>query len=279
MKTLGYYNGKYAEIEEMTIPMNDRVCFFGDGIYDATYARHYNIFALQEHLDRFFHSASLLQMNLPYTKEKLGNILKEMVKKLDDDEQFVYWQATRGTGMRSHNFTSEMKANLWITLVPKKIMDLSKKYKLITIEDTRFQHCNIKTLNLIPNVMAAKMTEEAGCNECVFHRNERVTECGHSNVNMLKNGVFVTPPADEFILPGISRKHLIELCHKKNIPVEERIFTLSELMEADEVIVSSSGQLCMQTIEIDGKPVGGKAPELLRLLQKESLAKFLAETE
>ena len=156
---------------------------------------------------------------------------------------------------------------------------MSKKYKLITLEDTRFMHCNIKTLNLIPNVMAAKRTEEAGCIDCVFHRGERVTECAHSNVNLLINGVFVTPPADELILPGISRKHLMELCLEKNIPVEERMFTLTEMMEADEVIVSSSGQLCMQTIEIDQKPVGGKAPELLHLLQQESLAKFLKETE
>ena len=153
MQKLGYYNGKYGELEEMTVPMNDRVCFFGDGVYDATYSRNYKIFALDEHLDRFFNSAALLKMDVPHTKKELGDILQEMVSKMDTGENFVYWQLTRGTGVRNHVFP-ECKANVWITLVPKDIVDTYAKIKLTTMEDTRFFHCNIKTLNLIPNVMA-----------------------------------------------------------------------------------------------------------------------------
>ncbi|NMC58044.1 MAG: D-amino acid aminotransferase, partial [Candidatus Methanofastidiosa archaeon] len=102
MKNLGYYNGEYDLIENMKIPMNDRVCYFGDGVYDATYSRNHNIFALDEHIDRFFNSAGLLQIKIPYTKDELKALLKEMVKKVDSGEQFVYWQVTRGTGMRNH---------------------------------------------------------------------------------------------------------------------------------------------------------------------------------
>lgn len=280
MKNLGYYNGEFDLIENMKIPMNDRVCYFGDGVYDATYSRNHKIFALDEHIDRFYNSAGLLQIKIPYTKEELKSILSEMVNKVDDGEQFVYWQVTRGTGMRNHIFPGdEVKANLWIILKPLKIKDMSQKLKLITLEDTRFLHCNIKTLNLLPSVIASQKAEEAGCQETVFHRGDRVTECAHSNVSILKDGIFKTAPADNLILPGIARAHIIKMCKKFEIPVNETAFNLKELMEADEVIVTSSGQFCMAAKEIDGKPVGGKAPEIIKKLQDALLEEYLEETK
>ena len=280
MKNLGYYNGEYDLIENMKIPMNDRVCYFGDGVYDATYSRNHIIFALDEHIDRFFNSAGLLQIKIPYTKEELKALLKEMVKKVDCGEQFVYWQVTRGTAMRNHAFPGdEVKANIWIILKPLEVKDMSQKLKLITLEDTRFLHCNIKTLNLLPSVIAAQKAEEAGCQEVVFHRGDRVTECAHSNVSIIKDGILKTAPTDNLILPGIARAHLIKMCKKFNIPVNETPFNLKELMDADEVIVTSSGQFCMATCEIDGKPVGGKATEIVKKLQDALLNEFLEETQ
>lgn len=280
MENLGYYNGKFGLLEEMMVPMLDRVCYFGDGVYDATYSRNHIIFALDEHIDRFYNSAGLLGIKISQTKEELKEILKEMVKKVDSGEQFVYWQVTRGTGMRNHAFPGEeVKANLWIMLKPLNIKDMSQKLKLITLEDTRFLHCNIKTLNLLPSVIAAQKTEEAGCQEAVFHRGDRVTECAHSNVSIIKDGILKTAPTDNLILPGIARAHLIKMCKNFNIPVNETPFTLKELMEADEVIVTSSGQFCMTASEIDGKPVGGKAAELVKKLQEALLNEFLEETE
>jgi D-alanine transaminase len=280
MENLGYYNGKYDLLEKMTVPMNDRVCFFGDGVYDATYSRNHVIFALDEHIDRFFNSAGLLKIRIPYSKEQLKEILKEMVKKVDCGEQFVYWQVTRGTAMRNHAFPGEdVPANLWIMLKPLSIKNMSQKIKLITLEDTRFLHCNIKTLNLLPSVMAAQKTEEAGCQEAVFHRGTRVTECAHSNVSILKDGILKTAPTDNLILPGIARAHLIKMCKLFDVPVDETAFTLKELMEADEIIVTSSGQFCITACEIDGVPAGGKAPELVKKLQDALLNEFLEETE
>ncbi len=279
MKNLGYYNGKFGPIEEMTIPMNDRVSYFGDGVYDATYSANGVIYTLDEHMDRFFNSAGLLRINIPYTKDELKAILYDMLGHMDEDVNFIYWQATRGTGMRNHAFLDEdMPANIWITMRPDCFKDLSVKLKLITIEDTRFYHCNIKTLNLLPNVMAAQKTAEAGCNECVFHRGDRVTECAHSNVHIIKDGVFKTPPTDHLILPGIARAHLIKMCKKHNIPVDEAPFTVAELYDADEIIVSSAGSFCLSACEIDGRPCGGKAPEILKTLQEGLIAEFKAET-
>jgi len=280
MENLGYYNGKFGLLEEMTVPMLDRVCYFGDGVYDATYSRNHNIFALDEHIERFYNSAGLLGIKIPYSKEQVKEILKDMVSKVDSGEQFVYWQITRGTGMRNHAFPGdEVPANLWIMLKPLNIKDMSKKLKLITLEDTRFLHCNIKTLNLLPSVMASQKTEEAGCQESVLHRGDRVTECAHSNVSIIKDGILKTAPTDNLILPGIARAHLIKMCKSFNIPVDETAFNLKELMEADEVIVTSSGQFCMATCEIDGRPVGGKAPELVKKLQDALLNEFLEETK
>lgn len=279
MENLGFYNGHYDLIENMKIPMNDRVCYFGDGVYDATYSRNHKIFALDEHIDRFFNSAGLLSIKVPYTKKELKDLLQEMVEKVDSGEQFVYWQVTRGTGMRNHAFLGdEVKANIWILLTPRNIKDMTKKIKLITLEDTRFLHCNIKTLNLLPSVIAAQKTEEAGCDEAVFHRGDRVTECAHSNVSIIKNGIFKTAPTDNLILPGIARAHVIQMCKRFNVPVDETPFTLKELMEADEVIVTSSGQFCMSVCEIDRKPVGGKASEMVEKLQTALLEEFLEQT-
>lgn len=159
MKTLGYYNGKFGELDEMTVPMNDRVCWFGDGVYDAGPARNYKIFAIDEHIDRFFNSAGLLDMKMPVTKQELKDLLQKMVNKMDTGNLFVYYQLTRGTGIRNHVFT-EGPGNLWIMLKPAEISDGMKPIKLISTEDTRFFHCNIKTLNLIPSVMAAEKAKK-----------------------------------------------------------------------------------------------------------------------
>ncbi len=280
MENLGYYNGEFGLLEEMKVPMNDRVCYFGDGVYDATYSRNHVIFALDEHIDRFFNSAGLLKIKIPHSKKEIKEILKEMVKKVDCKEQFVYWQVTRGTGMRNHAFLGDdVKANFWIMLRPANIKDMSQKIKLITLEDTRFLHCNIKTLNLLPSVMAAEKTEEAGCQEAVLHRGDRVTECAHSNVAIIKDGILITAPTDNLILPGIARAHLIKMCKVFNIPVNEVPFTLKEMVEADEVIVTSSGQFCMSACEIDGVPVGGKAPDIINKLQDALLKEFIEETD
>ena len=279
MKNLGYYNGKYDEFEKMSIPMGDRVCFFGDGVYDATYSRNYKVFSLDEHIDRFYRSADLLEIEISQSKEELKSIIEELVLKMDSANNFVYWQATRGTGIRNHTYSKEnKKANLWINIFAKEIVDVNKKINLITMEDTRFLHCNIKTLNLIPAVTASQRAIEQGCFEAVLHRNGRVTECAHSNVHIIKDSTFITAPTDNLILAGITRAHLLKQCKNLGIAFKEEPFTIQQLMESDEVIISSAGALCIAAKEVDGIPVGGKAPEILNKLQQAMLDEFIAQT-
>ena len=279
LQTLGFYNGKYGPLDEMTVPMTDRACYFGDGVYDAAYSRNHKIFTLNEHIDRFFTSAALLDINLEQSKDALGGILNSMLRKMDSGECFVYWQATRGAALRTHTYPEPaQRANLWIMLRPASVLPLERRLRLITVEDTRYLHCNIKTLNLLPNCMAAEQAKRAGADDAVFHRSGRVTEGTSKNCHIIKNGVFITAPADHLILAGVARTHLLRACAALGIPAEIRPFTLEELFAADEVVMSSAGCFGLAAECVDGKPVGGKAPELLARLHEHLWDEFIAET-
>lgn len=274
MQNLGYYNGKYDEIEKMSIPMLDRVCWFGDGIYDATYAHNHIIFDIDAHLNRFYNSARILGINIPVERAELETLLKDLVKKVDDGDQFVYMQVTRGSGLREHVFTDDMKGNLWITLTPCKVQDTYKPIDVITFEDKRFLYCNCKTLNLIPSCLGATAAKKAGCQEAIFHRGDIVTECAHSNVSIFKDGKVITHALDDKILPGTARIRLLRFADMLGYETEERDYTLDELMNADEVIVHSTGSFCIPVKTVDGKPVGGKAPEMLKRIQDALVADY-----
>lgn len=268
MKHIGYYNGEIGPLEEMKIPMLDRAVYFGDGCYDAAMFSNNRIFALEDHLDRFYNSCRLLEIPFDMEREALTKELQKCIDANELSEGMIYWQCSRGTYYRSHNFPPEtVKPNLMIFTVPDQIVPMDTTYKLISMEDTRFLHCNIKTLNLIPSVIAYQRCIEAGCQETLFHRQDRVTECAHSNVLILKDGTLHTPPRDNLILPGITLKHLIILAKENNIPVIEAPFSMEELKNADEVIISNSGAFCIRADELDGKPIGGKDPKTLKILQ------------
>lgn len=268
MKNLGFYNGTIDTLENMSVPMLDRACYFGDGVYDASYAKYHTIFALQDHLNRFYNSAKLLDINIPYSMDELRDILCDCVNKVDGEAQFVYWQCSRGTGIRDHVYPENMKGNLWIMITNKPIADRYKEMSLVLMEDTRFLHNNIKTINLIPAVQYVTKGHREGYDECILHRGEnRVTECAHSNVSIIKDGIFITAPTDEYILPGIARKHLLEACRSLNVPFEEKVYSVQELLDADEIIVSSSTNLCRRATKVDGRERGGKDYETFKKLQ------------
>ena len=268
MKNIGYYNGKTGPLEEMTVPMNDRACYFGDGIYDATCAVNHVPLHFDAHIDRIYRSASLIGIEIPMDKAEMKRTIQGLVDQVEGDELFVYWQVTRGVGMRNHPFRgAEVGPSIWAFVRPAKLRDVYGAYKCVTMDDKRFFYCNIKTINLLPAVLANQKAEEAGCDETIFHRGERVTECSHSNVHIIKGGVLKTAPCDELILPGITRAHILEICQRAGIPVVEEPFTLEELFDADEVFFSSSSALTCRVCEIDGKPVGMKDEKTFAIIR------------
>lgn len=280
MENLGYYNGNYGLIENMTVPMNDRACYFGDGIFEVIYTRNHKPYALDEHLDRLYASAEELGINIAITKEEFYTLLCELIGKVDSGEQLVYFQVSRGTEMRSHAPASPLTANIWVTIRPMQLKNSYVPMRAITMPDTRFLHCNMKTLNLIPTVLASREAVARGCDEAIFHRNGRVTECAHSNISIITDeGALKTAPADNMILAGVARGHLISFCREFGIPVIEEPFTVEEMMKAAEIVVTSSGTLCRPVEEIDGVRVGGRSPELLCRLRDALTQDFLDKTE
>lgn len=276
MKNVAYYNGTIGTIDEVSVPVNDRAVYFGDGVYDVAVAEQYRPFTLEDHINRFFCSTKQLKLPLDMTKQELYDLIVELLKKMDaPGNAMIYWQASRGTAPRTHVFpAADVKANLLIMIKPFEMASELKHIQLITTPETRYTYCNIKTINLIPNVMASQKAAEQGCAEAVFHKDGIVSECSHSNIHILKDGVLKTAPLSPAILPGITRMHLLALAQENSIPVNETAFTLDELMDADEVLVTSSTALIRTADHIDGKPVGGKDPETLNLLYNAYMKKY-----
>ena len=280
MEDLAYYNGKITRLSEMMVPFNDRSHFFGDGVYDASVARNGIIFKLEDHLDRFFNSMALIDIQPDFTKDELRELLQALCQKLDTGDLFVYFQVSRGTAIRNHSYAQTLKPNLSVYMLPwTGDFSSQKRLKLMTTPDHRFEFCHIKTLNLLPNVLASQAATSQGLDEVVYHRDQRVTECAHSNISILINGVFQTAPLDHWILPEIARKYLLLMSQALGFDVLEHPFTVEEMLAADEVIVSSSGSLCAPVSEIDGRAVGGRDPERLQQLQDRIYQDFFKETD
>lgn len=276
MERIAYYNGQIGAPDALTIPFLDRVNFFGDGVYEATMASNGVIFLADEHIDRFYRSAAAISIDIGMTKSALKALLEDMVSRTDNRHAVLYWQVTRGTAPRKHAFPpAEVKSNLSVMVNPFRFRDFTKPIRLTEMEDKRFLYCNVKTLNLLPAVLAAQKAEEEGCYETILHRGEIVTECSHSNVSILKDGVLYSHPNDEYILPGIAKNHLFLACEKLGIPVVQRPFTLTELRSADEVLVTSSSNPCSYADTFCNEPVGGKAQDLVAKIRETVLTEYL----
>ncbi len=252
-KTNAYYNGSFLPKEKIRIPLSDRAIFFGDGIYEAAPGKCGKIFFEEEHLNRFFKNAETLDIPVNYTREELKDIFGRLIESSGYESFFLYFQLTRFSNERSHAYEKNGKSNLLVTISPLALPSPNKTLKLILREDKRYKLCNIKTLNLIPAVIASHEAETLGADEAVFSRNGVITECAHSNIHIIRNETVFSHPLDEYILPGISRAHLIAVCKRLGVKFEEGYFTEKELFSADEVLVTSSSKLCLRAEYLEKK--------------------------
>lgn len=278
MERIAYFNGKIGNYDEMTIPFSDRSVFYGDAIYDAVLVLDQKPFALELHLDRLYKSCAMTDITFEMPRQTLKEEIARLLTLAPMGSTMLYLQVTRGAAPRKHEYSEDIKANLLMFVSAVTVPPRNKRASLVSVEDLRFQYCNIKTTNLMPNVFAAQKAKKAGATEALFHRGERVTEAAHSSILMIKNGTVVMPPLDELILPGITRAILKQTCEENAIPVEERIFTVEELLAADEVILCSTTKNVIYVFEIDGKPVGDKAPELRCRIQELFAQKVYTDT-
>lgn len=250
--SIAYYNGEFEDFSSIKIPLTDRCVFFGDGIYDAAIGTDGVIYLEAEHLDRFFQNAKKLNMETNLTKKKLSGLLRKVIEKNGYKQYFVYFQLTRSAPTRVHSYPKKAKTNLLITVNPHTFPNCEKPISLITREDIRYSMCDIKTLNLLPAVMASRAAEDAECQEAVFIRNGTVTECAHSNVFIVKEGKIYTHPESRYILPGITRKRVLMLCEKLGISYAEEPFSYDDMIRADEVLITSTTKLCLSANKVDG---------------------------
>lgn len=278
MKRIAYFNGTIGNYDEMMIPFSDRSVFYGDAIYDAVLVLDRKPFALDLHLDRLYKSCAMTQIVFEMPREILKKEIDKLLALSDMGSVMLYLQVTRGAAPRKHEYPEHATPNLLMFTSAVAVPPRDKRASLSSVEDLRFQYCNIKTTNLMPNVFAAQKAKEAGATEALFHRGERVTEAAHSSILMIKNGTVIMPPLDELILPGITRAIIHEVCEENNIPVDIRAFTVSELMDADEIILCSTTKNVIYVYEIDGKPVAGKDPTLREKIQQLFAERVYADT-
>lgn len=259
MKYDAYYDGVFGFRNKVTVPLKDRSIFFGDGIYDAAIGRNGKIFMLDEHIERFMSNSKRLNLPTDFKKETLRELLLKIAAFSEDDsDYFIYFQLNRCCDERTHSYGDDASSKLLITRKNLVLPPLSKKLTLVRYPDIRYQLCDVKTVNLLPAVLASRYATEQGADEAVFCKGEKVTECAHSNVSIIRNGKVYSHPADSNILNGISRQHMIKVCYELGIPFSEAEFSAEEMRRADEVLVTSSSKLCLMAESFDGAYYSGE---------------------
>lgn len=262
---------EFVNGNQLTYPFQERGLQFGDGIYEVirVYEGKYDL--LDEHLERLYRSATAIKIELPMKKEELYNKLHQLLTQNDITEDAkVYLQATRGSAVRDHLFPlCEANFYAYVQDFPRPMANIQNGVGAIIKADERWQNCYIKSLNLLPNVLAKQEAYENGCFEAILHRDGTVTECSSSNVYLVKNGQIFTHPETKQILHGCVRLRLKKLTEKLSINFIEEAFTVEDLTTADEVFISSSISEVTPIIHIDGNPVNNGEPgEITRKLQK-----------
>ncbi len=277
-----YYNGEFCKMEDLRIPASDRALTFGDSVYDVAIGHGDNIYLLDEHIDRILRNAKRLGMpDLPSHSE-LEELIRLTVKGSGIIDVSVYFQLSRDLEFRSHSAKKCKKTNILITVDFIELYNIPENVSLISRDDVRYLLCDIKTTNLLPAVIASSEADLSNCDECVFLRGDVVTECAHSNIAIIKDGVLLTHPLSPHILPGITRGRLLSLASELGVPYRERAFTESELLSADEVMITSTTKLVRRVLRIDGAVVGGRDGRLFHLLSdalRDDFYRFLMAEE
>ena len=265
--SIAFYNGKFMPVSEVKIPLTDRAVFFGDGIYEALIARRGIPHFIDRHINRFFDNASLLGISFDMSKDELKALILRGLELSGEEVAFIYFQLTKFAEKRIHACPKSKKYNFLMTVTAQSLPSPEKRLKLVTYPDLRYRYCNIKTLNLLPSVIASEYAENKGADEAVFYRGDNVTESAHSNISAVIDGILYTHPKCELILPGIAREALLDECRRLGIPRREEAFTKDMLYSADALLVTSSTKICQLAESIDGKKILTSSPEALFLCE------------
>ncbi|HVO73437.1 MAG TPA: aminotransferase class IV [Ignavibacteriaceae bacterium] len=272
---IAYLNRKYIPEEEIRISPFDRGFLFGDGVYEVVRSYNGKFFMMKDHLKRL--ERNLKEVRIDFKGiHGIENISYELIKKNPVESKSdcsLYVQITRGISLpRKHTFPVDNNPTVFISLsVIKSGKDETEKgVKVLLWEDFRWSRCDIKTVGLLPGVLASQNAVEHGASETVWYRNNLICEGSHTNFFAVKNRTVITPPLSKFILPGITRKAVLSICRKINIPVREEEILKDKLEEYDEFFLTGTLTEIKPVIQIDKMKVGGgiKGP-ITKLIQEE----------
>jgi D-alanine transaminase len=267
MSRIAYVNGRYLPMRAATVHVEDRGYQFGDGVYEVCEVRGGRLIDERRHMARLLRSLDELRIRVPMSLASLGIVLREVVARNRVSYGVVYLQITRGVARRDHAFpVPDVPPSVVVTARAlnraRNETLASKGIAVITVPDNRWGRVDIKTIGLLPNVLARQAAIEQGARDAWFvDASGNVTESASGNAWIVTQaGTVVTRPADNAILRGITRTVLFEVIKAQGLAAEERAFTLTEAYATREAFITSASQIVMPVVKIDDRPVGNGQP-------------------
>lgn len=259
-----FLNGSFVDPQQACVSVMDRGFLFGDGIYEVIPVYGGRLFRLRQHLKRLDYSLQGIRLENPYTEETWTGILNELVKRNPGQDQSVYLQLTRGVSpRRDHRFPAHTEPTVMamsITADSATGEVPAAGVRAITLNDTRWQNCDIKAITLLPNILLRQRAEESGAAEAILLRDGWATEGAASNLFVVSNGLLKTPPKGPRLLPGITRDLILELAATNGVRFREADIPEPELRNAGEIWLTSSTREILPVTELDGAVVGDGSP-------------------
>ncbi|MBM7703178.1 D-amino-acid transaminase [Metabacillus iocasae] len=267
---IAFYGDSFIDINDKVVPIDERGHQFGDGVYE--YVKVYNgtPFLLDEHLERLEKSALNILLQLPYSRQEIKDFIQEGLRRSGLQNSDIYIQVTRGISPRNHLFPTNVPAQFAMTIRSGKVVPNEQRKQGISVmilEDERWANCFIKSLNLLPNLLAKQKAFEHGHGEAILSRDGYITEGSSSNVFAVKDGVLYTTPATNRILHGITRAAVIECASKLNIPFKEYDMSEDFLRHADEVFITSTSVEVLPVSKVESITLPDERPITTALAQ------------
>lgn len=259
-----FLNGTYLPLEEAKISPMDRGFLFGDGIYEVVPSYAGKMVGFAPHIQRMNDGLTAIGIDLGWSESDWADLCRELIEKNGAGNLGIYLQVSRGAdSKRFHGFPENVTPTVFafaFKIAPPPLADkaTAKKYKVSTARDLRWERCQIKSTALLGNVLHFQQGQDQGNDETLlFNGDDQLTEASSCNAYIVKDGIVITPPLDNQLLPGITRHILLDILRRDGgISVEERIVTMNEVRNADEVWITSSSKEIGAVVEIDGVPVG-----------------------
>ncbi|MDD3344513.1 MAG: D-amino-acid transaminase, partial [Sulfurospirillaceae bacterium] len=259
MSSIVFLNGDFCKEEDAKVSIFDRGYLFGDGIYEVVPVINGKVIDKEPFFERFDGSLSKIGLKAPFCKTEISAILDTLIAKNDLVEGGIYMQVTRGVAPREFYFPENTPTTFMAFIFKKEIINsplATQGVKVVSCADIRWKRRDIKSISLLGQVLAKEEVHQKGAYEGWMIEDGFITEGTSSSAYIVKDGVIITRPLSNSILPGIRRKVLMSLTKEHGIKIEERLFTLEEALNADEAFMSSATVFVLPIIEIDGKPIG-----------------------